>query len=82
MLDCHYIGACFEKVASCLNEVEFQVSRVVGRSVNLEGGRGARFLKVNLLLFVFRVPDNPCSSTGNENHHKINISTTPFINFL
>ena len=51
MLDCHYIGAYFEKVASRLIEVQLQVSRVVGRSVNLEGGEGKVF-KLNLLLFL------------------------------
>ena len=59
MLDWHYIGACFEKVASCLNEVELQVSRVVGRSVNLEGG-GGKVFKLNLVLFLsecLMIPD-------------------------
>ena len=51
MLDWHYIDAYLEKVASCLNEVQFQVSRVVGRSLNLEGGEGKVF-KLNLLLFL------------------------------
>ena len=85
MLDCHYIGAYLEKVASCLNKVEIQVSRVVGRSVNLEGGVGKVFI-LNLLLFLsecLMIPDGwNCSCTGNENHYKINISTTYYINFF
>jgi hypothetical protein len=59
MLDWHYIGAYFEKVASCLNKVEILVFRVVGRSVNLEGG-GGKVFKLNLVLFLsefLMIPD-------------------------